>query len=96
MIAFSPVYLRQALDVITRKYTAKYDWDLGINSKRQMLDIFLDALKSGKNIIRSQALANEIRSRSYNDLVLTTALAVQADLRTPRASAYQIIETRVG
>lgn len=95
-----PIYLRQQLDSLTHKYIEKFGWDLDINSKRQMLDAFLDALKQGKIIIRSQALANEIRTYgqpgSYNDLVLSAALAVQAELRTPRNSAYQIIETSVG
>jgi len=92
------VYRREVLDEISRKVTTKYGWQLDKVNQRQIIDTFSRYLSEEKIILMSSLLVSEIKSLgqmgSFNDLVITAALAVQADLRTPKKSAYKPIEMR--
>lgn len=101
------LYRREIYDEITRKVTQKLGWYTDKNTKKQMIDTLAEAIRDNWIVIRSTILAGELRTYvrtsdgttnaqegCFDDTVMGAALAVQAQLRVPRADAFKTREIK--
>ena len=103
------IYRREIQDEVTKKITKKLGWFTDRNTKKTMIDELASFIRDDLIIIRSKTLASECmtyvigadgstnaQGGCFDDCVMSTAGCLQMHLRTPKKSAYKVIEMRHG
>jgi len=103
------IYVRETYDEKAKKVSKKLGWYTGpgiSGTKKLMITELAAAIRERTIFVRSTVMANELKTYivaadgttnaqegCFDDTVIEAALAIQADLRTPRKSAYsQVIQ----
>lgn len=95
------VFVRETIDERTRQKTRKLGWATNKATKPVMISELAAAIRDRRILIRSQILAQELmtyivaadgttnaQEGCFDDTVIEAALAIQADIRTPRKTMY--------